>query len=63
MRSPCLELDPQDYVAESALAFALRGELPVSEGHSLVIAPPRRLTPTRFEAPVHATGCCLRLVG
>ena len=46
--SPFLKIDPQDWVAANALAFAVRDRYPVSPGHTLVI--PKRVVPTWFEA-------------
>ena len=46
--SPFLEMPRSAWVAENALAFALRDGSPVSPGHTLVV--PKRLVATWFEA-------------
>jgi diadenosine tetraphosphate (Ap4A) HIT family hydrolase len=43
-----LTIDPKSWVAQNALAFAIRDGFPVSPGHTLII--PRRLVVDWFEA-------------
>lgn len=60
MRSPFLAVDPAQWVASNALAFALRDAFPVSEGHTLVIT--KRLVPTWFEATLDEQRAVMELV-
>ena len=46
--SPFLEMPRERWVADNALAFAIRDGYPVSPGHTLLI--PKRLVPTWFDA-------------
>jgi diadenosine tetraphosphate (Ap4A) HIT family hydrolase len=46
--SPFLRLPQSSWVASNALAFAIRDNYPVSDGHTLII--PRRLVVTWFDA-------------
>ncbi len=46
--SPFLELDPAEWLAHNALAFAVRDRFPVSPGHTLVV--PKRLVGSWFDA-------------
>lgn len=46
--SPFLQIDPSEWTASNALAFAVRDRFPVTPGHTLVI--PRRLVETWFDA-------------
>lgn len=46
--SPFLEIPRSAWIAENALAFAVRDRFPVSPGHTLVV--PKRLVATWFDA-------------
>ena len=59
--SPFLEIDPQDYVVENELAFAIRDGYPVSPGHSLVI--PKRFVATWFKTTPQEQQALFELVG
>jgi diadenosine tetraphosphate (Ap4A) HIT family hydrolase len=43
-----LEIDPHEWVASNALAFAIRDRYPVGDGHTFLV--PRRLVSTWWEA-------------
>lgn len=58
--SPFLEIDSKEWVAENALAFAVRDRFPVSPGHTLVV--PKRVVPTWFEATQNEQHALMELV-
>jgi superfamily II DNA or RNA helicase/diadenosine tetraphosphate (Ap4A) HIT family hydrolase len=58
--SPFLEAPESSWVAQNALAFALRDRFPVSPGHTLVI--PRRLVATWFDATAEERAALFELV-
>ena len=60
MTSPFLKVDPALWVASNDLAFALRDNYPVSEGHTLII--PKRLVATWFDATDAEHGALMSLV-
>ena len=58
--SPFLARDTKDWVANNALAFAIRDAFPVSPGHTLVV--PRRLFASWFEATAEERAAIFELV-
>ena len=58
--SPFLRVPESDWVAQNALAFAVRDLHPVSPGHTLVI--PRRVVPSWFEASPEEQHAIMALV-
>lgn len=54
------KVDPQEWLAQNELAFAIRDAFPVTEGHSLVV--PRRVAPDWWSATADEQVAILQLV-
>lgn len=59
-RSPFIAIPPSEWLAENALAFAVRDKHPVSPGHALVVT--KREIATWFEATLEERTAIFELV-
>lgn len=60
MSSPFLQIEPADWIASNAEAFAIVDRFPVTPGHSLVVT--KRIVPTWFEATAQEQAALMELV-